>query len=513
MGLLKTGMLSPAIAKLSSIRRFPPIETLSRTAVFALITICAASAWPQAGVEVQTGEPVFSLERCLQFAMDHSRELRDARLGLDVAEKQVREAWGEVFPTVDASLTLTRNLTDQVTFVPAIFFDPTASPDEQVGVRFSSDNLWNTTVSLEQPLFQAEAFIGVGAAARFRALQVERVRGSSHRVATSVRTHYYEMLLARENARLTQESLRRVETTLAGAIGLERAGLGSSYDVLRLEVELAKLQPNLRRARNALQEAERDLKVEMGLGVGEPIEITGSLHTMDLEEPQANSSENLDLLRVAGVRVLGEEDGDRLLGITRARRSDLLQARLETSLARTQLSAERATVYPKLLAFASYRVDAQEDGSLDFFGENDMQRTTNWQAGIRLEVPVWEGGKRYSRMAQRSLQLDQSLTQERLQEQEVENEVRTLLAQLVEARHRVEVQKRAVEQAQRGFEIASAEYREGLGTQINATDAEVALRETEFNYAEAIFDVLRVQAQLDAAVGVVPMVDEIEEGP
>ena len=65
----------------------------------------------------------------------------------------------------------------------------------------------------------------------------------------------------------------------------------------------------------------------------------------------------------------------------------------------------------------------------------------------------------------------------------------------------------AVDQAQRGYEIASAQYREGLGSQLELTDAEVALRQSEFNYAQAVFDYLVARAQLDQATGSVPMVD------
>jgi hypothetical protein len=47
-----------------------------------------------------------------------------------------------------------------------------------------------------------------------------------------------------------------------------------------------------------------------------------------------------------------------------------------------------------------------------------------------------------------------------------------------------------VVQAGRGFEIASAQYREGLSSQLELTDAEVALRQSEYNYAQAVYDYL-----------------------
>ena len=58
----------------------------------------------------------------------------------------------------------------------------------------------------------------------------------------------------------------------------------------------------------------------------------------------------------------------------------------------------------------------------------------------------------------------------------------------------------------RRFEIARAQFREGLGSRLELTDAEVALRESEFNFAQAVHDYLTARAQLDQAVGMVPEV-------
>ena len=69
---------------------------------------------------------------------------------------------------------------------------------------------------------------------------------------------------------------------------------------------------------------------------------------------------------------------------------------------------------------------------------------------------------------------------------------------------RTESQRRAVTQATRGYDIASAEYRAGLGSQLQITDAEVALRQSEFNYARAVYDYLVANARLDAAMGHIP---------
>jgi outer membrane protein TolC len=89
-------------------------------------------------------------------------------------------------------------------------------------------------------------------------------------------------------------------------------------------------------------------------------------------------------------------------------------------------------------------------------------------------------------------------------ERQTASDLRTWIDNTQEARERATSQKRAVQQAQRGYEIASAQYNAGLGSQLQITDAEVALRQSEFNYAQAVFDYLSARAGLEASVGLVP---------
>ena len=55
--------------------------------------------------------------------------------------------------------------------------------------------------------------------------------------------------------------------------------------------------------------------------------------------------------------------------------------------------------------------------------------------------------------------------------------------------------------------IASSQYREGTGSRLEVTDAELALRQSELNYARAVYDYLVARARLDLAVGQVTGVD------
>jgi outer membrane protein TolC len=441
------------------------------------------------------------------YSLENNRELRETRLALRGADQQVREAWGNLFPEVDGTFSYQRNLSVQEAFLPAIIFDPAAGPDELIPVRFGADNNWRAGVTVSQPLFDAGALVGVGTASRFQALQQEVVRGRAQAIASQVRRSYYGALLAHEDVRVTRESIERTEETLRETQALNRAGLASDYDVLTLEVRLANLRPNLRRASNAAAEAERDLSVQLGMDEVVPVRVVGRLHQLDLTAGEANEGANRELLQLVGYRgALDASVGD-LMRTARESRSDLRQARLNRELENARVRFERTSFFPKLSAFFNYALSAQENGSLDFFGEASNQRTTTSQVGVQLEIPIFSGFQRSARLQQRKLAQQQVEVQIQQIERRVSSEIRTALEALREARARAEAQRQAVSQARRGFEIVTQQYLAGLSSQLEVTEGEVLLRESEFNYAQAVYDYLLAQSDLDEAVGVVPLVN------
>jgi len=462
----------------------------------ALVLACLAG-------EARAQQRTLSLDEAVMVALDGSSTLRQARFGLEEAGERVSEAWGLLWPKIDGTASYQRNLAVAEAFLPAIIFDPNADPEELIPVRFGSDNVWTAGLAVDQALFKPGVFVGLGAASRFKNLQEEIVRGEAQAVVTRVRIAYYNLLLQQEQVRLTENSVRRVRRSLEETRSLNEAGLAADYDVLRLEVELANLEPNLRRARNAVEEARRQFAIELNLGENADIAVEGNLAEIDLDDPDANTVANRRILAFGQSRpegVVAEE----MLGRALEARTDVRQLEATERLRQTELRLEQVSYLPEISLFGNIGITVQENGGLDFF---DGQRTRNRFAGIRLSWPLFSGFSKDARIDQKRAALRAAEEQSHLTRERARSEVRTLADRLEEARLRARAQRLAVRQAQRGFEIASAQYREGLGSQLELTDAEVALRQSEFNYAQAVYDYLVAQAQMDQALGRVPYVD------
>ena len=480
-----------------------PMVLLRQAALLGWASIVSFGA-PPAAAQVIAEPEVYSLQRAIQVALGSSHVIAAAEEGVSIADGQVREAWSNVFPDIAANATYARNLQVQQGFLPARLLDPTAPEGAVTAVRFGSDNTWGAGLTIEQPLFEYDVFVGVGAAKRFRNLESERLRFTTQDVVTSVRRTYLGALLLAEEYRLIENSLARTESTLEEARALNRVGLTGAYDVLRLEVQVANLEPNLRRVQNAADAAKRLLLIELGLPPAGEIRLEGSLGVVDIAAGAVNDQANAALLSMSGLPVAADLRLDDLLALALDRRSELLQGRLTISLEETRLQSQRGEFFPTVTLFGNYNIAAQEDGALTFFGGSD-NRTTASAVGLRVSLSLFQGMARPARIQQTAATVRQNEAQLERLEREVENEIRTMLANLDEAQLRVTSQRRAVGQAQRGFEIASAEFREGVGSQLQITDAENALRATEFNYAQAVYDYLIARTGLDAAVGTVPI--------
>jgi outer membrane protein len=444
-----------------------------------------------------------TLEQAVERALAESPQIRDAELEVRVAEERVGQTRGSLLPRVDLTVRYTRNLRAPAVFLPTILFDPDAPPDELFPVPLGLDNVWTSALVAEQPLFDGRAFTALRASSRFLSLQDEVARGRAHDLVTRVRLAYYELLLREEEERLTEGSLERVRHSLTITRSLREEGLASEYDELRLEVEEANLESALLRVRNARRESARELAVVLGMEGGdlETLVTVGSLADLELDEPGGNTPENRALLEFMGFDPAAGEGEVR--AAAREGRSELRQLDLEGDLRRAELRSEQADYLPRVSLFGNYDIQVQQDGSPRFFGESG-ERAYGRTVGVLVTVPIFSGLQRRARVNEVRARLRQAEVRRTAEEERTDARIRSALEQVEEARGRARGQRRAVERAERGRAMVEARFAEGLASQLELTDAEVALRESRLGYAEAVYSYLAARARVDVLTGQVP---------
>ena len=469
----------------------------------SLAGVCAHS-------QTLPGSGALPLRTAVEVALTGNLQILAASSSVRIAEHQVREAYSGVWPQVSAEASYLRALGAWSQRVV-----PGEDPEIESDTSSAPDNTWTASLKLNQTVMDFRVFSGLAAADNLLSLRGEERRGAAHQVVDLVRQNYFDVLLAVEREALTEQSIARVRQTLRETRARHSEGFSSDDELLRAEVQFTNLETRLILARNQVAAARGRLLVVLGVDPLQAVAVTGSLSELQLAPGAMNSAGNADLLAASGAVALAAMTEEELRQAAFTMRSDLRQLRSTVTLGEIQVEVQQREVLPVIRAFGSVDFRVADNDEDDVFGTRTSvfsgDQHTQWDlsasAGLSIQVPVFSGFSRSARLEQRREELLLATSRLRQAELDMVNQVHTLAASMREARARAASQRVAIVQSQRGYDIATARYRAGVGSQFEVVAAETTLREAEFNYAQAVYDYLSTASRLEVATGQVPLVD------
>ncbi|MEO1023569.1 MAG: TolC family protein [Bacteroidota bacterium] len=454
--------------------------------------------------QMLTAQAPLSLKAAIETSLANNTSVKRGVLAVEDAEQAIRLAYAEVFPEVTSSINYTRNFEIPVSFFPAEIIDPVNGvPGTFVPVAFGTDNNWQGGFSVSQTLLRGEAFIGISSSAIFKAVQEENLRLVSQQIVTQTRLAYYAVLVAQEQFRLQEAQVNRLQKNLDENQVRADAGLVDDYDVLRLQVQLSNQKPQLIEAEYAVQEAYRNLKTVMGIPVGVPISAQGNLNEFDITESATSVVENQGLKEIDKMNIFSAYSADFDSSLYFDARGDLRLLDASIKLKDREISAIRSRFLPTLNAIYNLQWTSVEPGTPNFFEDAVRFQTL----GLNLELPLFTGFERLSNVQRAKIEYKDLEQQKRQAELTAENEIASYSEDIEQAYETSEARKLALKQAREGYERAKKRFDNGLGSQLEVTEAEVQVREAEVNYALMVFNYLSAKANYDYATGMVPFVD------
>lgn len=485
------------------------VLTVSATA-FAL----RAEAQPAVPVAQPTraASPIdLALGDAITRAIGQSEEVRLAQVEIDDADTRVVAARAEGLPQLNVSSNYNRmfrsaleqgnftfNLPPEQRFSP----DPTRPLDQRVayleqnadkavlttlevlisqalqGVGVSSPHMYSLSVSSSQLLYgggrvRASVAImqNVADAARFN------YQEQAAEVEQSVRTAYYRALLAQELETIAQAAIVQAESFLNQTRLRRDSGFASDLDVLRAEVSLENLRPQLVEASSSRQLAELNLKRLTNLPLEQPVRLT-----TPLEVPTAAA--------LVDTRLQPQQLTAERPAVQAANRQVAARAR--------QVEATRGAYKPAVQLQVSYGGQLIPQGMFDFTGATWQALTS---ASVGVQIPVFNGYKRGADIAQARVLLRQTeLNTARLVES-VQLQYEQALGDRERARATIAARQRTVDQAQRGYDLTVLSHEQGQSSQLEVSTARLSLLQARSNFATALSDFYVANAAVTRATG------------
>jgi len=334
----------------------------------------------------------------------------------------------------------------------------------------ATDN-YSGSLVLEQPLFNADAYLGRRAARRMEASALADAEWTRISTRMDVIRAYYGGVLAAERV-ATLESAHRAALGHVDQAGvLVKAGMATRSDALLAEVKAGEVEVELIEARDQAELARRQLGVLLAL----PSEASPSL---PVALPGVES-----IRALLDGTVAGHGAGDR---------ADVSAVTLGASAARADMQRATSLYLPRVNAFARYDWNSAHQ----LYGGDE-----NWTAGLMASWTVFGGASTLAerraanaRLAAASAAAEATLARAQLEVEQAESSRRVALA-------RLDIAQRGVRQSEEAHRIVSRKYAGGLATVLEMLDAAAAETRTRLMLADARYGGLVSAAERLRVVG------------
>ncbi|MHA6248267.1 TolC family protein [Pontibacter sp. CAU 1760] len=431
--------------------------------VLAGLLLLPATLFAQTKATVQDTAS-FTLEQCLNFALENRAAVAQALLDERIGEREIRANLAGWYPQVSARYGGTHNIKLQQ--------QPFGDQIVTLGQRYTS----NLALEGTQTLFSSSLLLA-SKAARFRRQQLD-LQTEDARINTivSVSKAFYDVLLTQEQLRILELNLVRQEKQYADARSRYEVGLVDKTDYQRAAITLANIRSDRKRAAEGIKARTAYLKQLMGYPIEEELELVYEYSQME------------QAVLVDTSQVMTFED-----------RVEVQQLQTQRQLLSLNTAFNKWSFLPTLSAFGNYNL---------LYFNNELANLYNQSyptsaVGLQVAVPIFQGTSRFQNLRIAKLQEERLEVEIEETRRVINTELQTALANYKADYTEWRTVQSNLEMAEEVYEIIKLQYDEGVKAYVDLLVAETELRTTQLNYYNALYNVLSSKLELQRAFGTI----------
>ncbi|HAM42823.1 MAG TPA: hypothetical protein DCP52_03185 [Elusimicrobia bacterium] len=415
----------------------------------------------------EVGGEKITISDAIRMALSDSYQIIDAQKTKEIYEKQLSQSRSDYYPSLSLDASYSRALKKGKIIMGSQSIEIGQNNTYQAGLN-ASYVLWSggqirnsvnlAKVGAEQGLFN--------------------LRHVQDTVTKQVVGFCYDIIYAAALIRVQEEYLDIAKQHLDEAQAKYKQGLASSLDVLTQKVKVENIEPTVLQAKKNFELGNLYLRQILNRDPEDRIYLTWT--QKDLELPQTPSL-------------------DELYNMAMEKRPELKLSKLAVDAAHYNIKIARAGHMPVLALNGNYTYNGVTDNG---FPQHKQDYYWSSSAGVTLSVPLFEGFKVSSQVAQKELAYEQAVAAYQNKMKNVRIQVKEAWLNLEEARSRIEATKGVVEQARENLNSQMKRYRAGLTSQLEVNDAISNVNDSDLKYVQAVYDGAIALSDLKFAVGV-----------
>ena len=430
--------------------------------VWLLITGCFLNPGRLLAQGVSEDSSDFTLEQCIEYALESRPAVEQARIDEAIGEREINAQLSSWLPQVSAQFNATHNFKLQT----AAFGDNL--------VTIGRPNTSNLLLQANQTLYSNDVLLA-SRAARFRRLQLDQSTVDTKiNTVVEVSKAFYDVLLTREQLRILEENIARLEKQYRDARSRYENGLVDKTDFQRASITLANTRSDLKRTQEMIVARLAYLKQLMGY----PAEAR-----LELEYDYSRMQEQIII------------DTTQLVEYSNRIEYRLLQT--QEQLLDLNTSYYRWGFLPTISGFYNY--------NFLFFGDNfsELYGTAypTSAIGVGIALPIFQGTRRIQNLRRAQLQEERLEQEGRNLRNVINTQYQAALANYKSDLYEWQTLQNNVEIAEEVYNIIKLQYDEGIKTYLELIVAETDLRAAQLNYYNALYQVLASKLDLEKALG------------
>lgn len=392
----------------------------------------------------------WSLEDCIKTGLQNNPEIQSSQFFVEENKTKIDEAHASYYPKVNLNS------------------NATTYSNNNSSQRYEN---YNTGISASYNLFDGfRKKAGYNAAKDNYEATIFQHESVQQDLVFNITYAYYKTLQAERILTSAEEAVKNSQLHLDFANARHKAGMAARSDILKSEVELSNAELEKVKAVNSVLAAKGKLNQFMGLPSNNPIELVDDLSA--LNDNQVQSYDSLF--------------------------SDAMESRVEVKRFYSLLNAQQNYIQ---LAKGEYYPSLDANANYNFSGEKISGMQQNWWLGITLTIPVFKGFSTKARVAGEEMALKGLKKDFEALKQQIGQEIWDAFLAVKESSERMATTSKGLESARENLSISEGEYKEGIGSIIQLTDAQTAFVATEQNYIQAVADYKISLAELKRTIG------------
>ncbi len=417
-------------------------------------------------VNVEEVTPI-TLEEALEIGLRNNKALQTARQELERSQAELRAASSAFFPTIDftSQIDYTRSASAKLS--------DERFPENQIDI-----DTGNVTGTIE---LSYDIYDGGNRGASVRR-ERSRLNSSQLNVETvkeetrfNIIQDYYDLQNADAQVSIAQAAVEDASQSLRDAQLREQAGLGTRFDVLQAEVDVANASQALTRAIAQQRIARR--KLAQTLSISQTAELSAADEIQQVGEWGYTLEESI-------VKAFKN-------------RAELERLLLERDIATADRQIALSEIYPTISFFTNYNFldDQLGDG---------INVKDGYAVGTRVRWRLFDGGRAIARARAADRNVEIAETRFAQQRDEIRFQVEKAYYDLISNKDNIATAQTAVVTAEERLRLARLRFQAGVGTQTEVIDAQRDLTEARGNLLQAVIGYNKSFNSLERAVSNLP---------